>query len=77
MPALGALIVTPNGAPPSDRITAAFGKYLGKGRDATKAEIQAEMAAWIKSIVLQIEGGAISTTASQQIAAIVPPDIVV
>lgn len=75
MPALGALVVTPNGVPESDRITAAFGSYRNLGRSATKAEIQAEIAAFIQGVVVGQESAAISATADTQKRAIVPPGI--
>ena len=71
MPALGALTVTPQGVPSSDRIAAAFGKRLALGRDATKAEIQQQMAQFIINAVQEQEGAVAQRAATDAITPVV------
>jgi len=71
MPALGALTVTPQGVPSSDRIAAAFGKRLALGRDATKAEIQQQMAQFIINAVQEQEQPAAAQAAVDAIVPVV------
>ena len=71
MPALGALTVTPQGVPASDRIAAAFGKRLALGRDATKDEIQQQMAQFIINAVQEQEQPAAAQAAVDAIASVV------
>ena len=81
MPALGALTVTPQGVPSSDRITAAFGRRLNlfdnqappQRRDATKAEIQQQMAQFLINAVQEQEQPAAAQAA---VDTIVPVEVV-
>ena len=79
MPALGALTVTPQGVPSSDRIAAAFGRRLNlfdtedppQPRAATKAEIQQQMAQFIINAVQEQEQPAAAQAAVDAIVPVV------
>ena len=79
MPALGALTVTPQGVPDSDRVATAFGKRLNlfdnqdppQPRVATKMEIQQQMAQFIINAVQEQEGAVAQRAATDAITPVV------